>query len=170
MDVFTAITGRRSVRTYKNTEVEEDKLQKILDAARLAPSASNRQQWKFIVVKNQETRKKLARAANGQNFVAEAPVIIVACATETKAVMMCGQPTHTVDLSIACAYLILEAYELGLATCWLGAFKEDEVKRILNIPPGVRVVTMTPVGYPNQPLSQGIRKSLKDIICREQYS
>jgi len=169
MDVFTAISQRSSVRAYKPTDVEEDKLKKILEAARLSPSASNRQEWKFIIVKNKETKKKLAKAAFGQSFIGEAPVVIVACGTETKSIMGCGQPTHTVDVSIACAYMILQAYESGLGTCWIGAFKEDEVKKILNIPEHVRVVAMTPLGYPNQPLSQKSRKSLDQIVCFEKY-
>jgi nitroreductase len=169
MDVFTAISQRTSVRAYKATDVEEDKLKKVLEAARLSPSASNRQDWKFIVVRNKETKNKLAKAAFGQSFIGEAPVLIVACGTETKSIMGCGQPTHTVDVSIACAYMILQAYELGLGTCWIGAFKEDEVKKTLNIPERVRVVAMTPLGYPNQPPSQKSRKSLDQIICLEKY-
>ena len=169
MDVFTAISQRWSVRAYKAADVEEDKLKKILEAARLSPSASNRQEWKFIVVKNKETKKKLAKAAFGQSFIGEAPVVIVACGTETKSIMGCGQPTHTVDVSIACAYMILQAYELGLGTCWIGAFKEDETKKILNIPEHVRVVAMTPLGYPNQPPSQKSRKNLDRIVCFEKY-
>lgn len=169
MDVFTAIRERRSVRAYKDIDIEDAKLKKILEAARLSPSASNRQEWKFIVVKNKETKAKLAHAAFGQSFMAEAPVIIVACATETNSIMGCGQPTYTVDVSIACAYMILQAYELGLGTCWLGAFKENEVKKILKIPDKVRVVTMTPVGYPDQGLSPKSRKSLDQIVCSERY-
>jgi len=169
MDVFAAISQRSSIRAYKATEVEEDKLRKVLEAARLSPSASNRQEWKFIVIRNKEARKKLAKAAFGQSFIEEAPVVIVACGTESKAMLGCGQPTHTVDLSIACAYMILEAHELGLGTCWIGAFREDETKRILNIPEHVRVVAMTPLGYPNQPPSKKFRKSLDQIVCYEKY-
>jgi nitroreductase len=169
MDVFTAISQRSSVRAYKATDVEEDKLKKILEAARLSPSASNRQDWKFIVVRNKETRKKLAKAAFGQSFIAEAPIVIVACGMEPKAMLACGQPMHTVDVSIACAYMILQAYELGLGTCWIGAFNEDEAKKILSVPEHVRVVAMTPLGYPNQPSSQKFRKTLDQIVCYEKY-
>jgi nitroreductase len=169
MEVFTAISQRYSVRAYKTTDVEEDKLKKILEAARLSPSASNRQEWKFIVVKNIETKKKLAKAAFGQSFIGEAPIVIVACGTETKSVMGCGQPTHTVDVSIACAFMILEAYELGLGTCWIGAFKENETKRILNIPEHVRVVAMTPLGYPDVSPSKKSRKRLDQIVCFDKY-
>ena len=169
MDVFTAISQRSSVRAYKDTDIGEEKLKKILEAARLSPSSSNRQEWKFIVVKNKEIRKKLANAAFGQSFIGEAPVVIVACATESKSIMACGQPAYTVDISIACAFMILQAYELGLGTCWIGAFKEDKVKKILKIPEHVRVVAMTPLGYPNQPPSQKFRKSLDQIVCFEKY-
>jgi len=169
MDVFTAISQRCSVRAYKPKDVEEDKLKKVLEAARLSPSASNRQDWKFIIVRNKETRKKLAKAAFGQSFIAEAPVVIVACGMEPNAMLACGQPMHTVDVSIAFAYMILQAYELGLGTCWIGAFNEDEAKKILSVPNNVRVVAMTPLGYSNQPPSQKSRKSLDQIVCYEKY-
>lgn len=169
MDVFTAISQRSSVRAYKATDVEEDKLKRILEAARLSPSAGNRQEWKFVIVKSNETKKKLANAAFGQSFIGEAPIVIVACGTESKAIMACGQSAYTVDVSIACAFMILQAYELGLGTCWIGAFKEDEVKKILKIPEEVRVVAMTPLGYPDQPHSQKFRKGPDQIVCFEKY-
>ncbi len=169
MDVFAAIKQRRSVRAYKPAQVEKEKLKKVLEAARLSPSASNRQDWKFIVVREKETKKKLARAAFGQSFIGEAPVVIVACGTEPKAIMACGQPTSTVDVSIACAFMILEAYEQGLGTCWIGAFKEDEVKKILKIPEPVRVVAVIPLGYPDESPSQRDRKDFDEIICFEKF-
>ena len=169
MDVFTAISQRCSVRAYKATDVEEDKLRKILEAGRLSPSASNRQDWKFIVVRNKETRIKLAKAAFGQSFIGEAPVVIVACGTEPRAMLACGQPAHTIDVSIAFAYMILQAYELGLGTCWIGAFSEEEAKKSLNIPQQIRVVGMTSLGYPDQPPTQKSRKTLDQIVCYEKY-
>jgi nitroreductase len=169
MDVSTAISQRWSVRAYKATDVEEDKLKKILEAGKLSPSASNRQDWKFIVVRKKETREKLAKAAFGQSFIGEAPVVIVACGTEPTAMLACGQSAHTVDVSIAFAYMILQAYELGLGTCWIGAFSEGEAKKILGIPEHIRVVGMTPLGYPNQPPSQKSRKTLDQIVCYEKY-
>jgi nitroreductase len=83
--------------------------------------------------------------------------------------MACGQPAYTVDVSIAFTHMILQAYELGLGTCWIGAFEEGEVKKILNIPKEIRVVAMTPLGYPNQPHSQKFRKRLDQIVCYEKY-
>lgn len=170
MDVFEAIRGRRSFRSYTDTKVEEEKIQKILDAGRLAPSAKNRQEWKFIVVTDARKRQSLAQAANGQTFVGQAPVVLVACATETRAVMPCGQPAYTVDTSIAFAFMLLQAFELGLGTCWIGAFREEEVKKILDIPPDVRVVAMSPLGYPSHPLPARPRKSLEEIVRFESFA
>ena len=168
MDVSQAISTRRSVRAYKTQDIDEEKLNKILEAGRLAPSASNAQQWKFIVVKDPETRIRLAQAASQQAFVGEAPVIIVACATR-QSMMSCGQPRHTVDLSIAMSFMILEATELGLGTCWIGAFHESEVKSILGIPESVRVVAITPLGYPAMTTCPTSRKNLGDIVCYDRY-
>ena len=169
MDVFTAISGRRSIRAYKDIEVEEDKISKIIEAGRLSPSASNRQEWKFVIVRNKDSKGKIAKAAYDQNFIAEAPAVIVACATESKAVMPCGQNAYTVDLSIAVSYMILAAHELGLGTCWIGAFKEEEVKAVLGIPEHIRVVALFPVGYPNQNPTSRPRKSIDQVVCIEKY-
>ena len=169
MSARTTISERRSIRAYLDTQVEDEKLNLVLEAARLSPSARNRQEWKFVVVKDRETRERLAEAASGKQFVAEAPVIIAACATEAEYVMPCGQPAGTVDTSIALSYLILQAHELGLGTCWLGAFNESEVKEILGIPTHVRVVAMTPLGYPAQSPEAKPRKSLDEIIAYERY-
>ncbi len=169
MDVATAISQRRSIRSYREMDVEEDKLKKVLEAARFSPSASNRQEWKFIVIRDKETKRRLAKAAFNQSFIAEAPVVLVACGTETNTIMLCGQPAYVIDVSIACAFMILQAYELGLGTCWIGAFMEDEVKRILNIPESIRVVAMTPLGYPKESPSPRFRKSLDQIVCFEKF-
>lgn len=169
MDVFSAIQGRRSVRSYSSREVEEEKLSKVLEAARLSPSANNNQGWKFIVVRNEETRKKLVEAAGGQSFIGQAPVVIVSCGMEPGRIMTCGQYRYTIDLSIAVSYLILEAYEQGLGTCWIGHFDEEAVKEILGIPGNVRVVSMTPLGYPERFPAPRPRKSLSEIVCYERY-
>jgi len=169
MDVFTAIQNRRSVRKYMDKPVEEEKLYRIMEAARLSPSAKNGQNWKFVVVKDEETRKRLVDEAIKQPFVGEAPVIIVCCGTEPDSIMKCGQPRYTVDLSIATAYMILEAYEQGLGTCWLGSFDENKVKEILGIPEKVRVVAITPLGYPSETPSPRPRKELREIVCFDKF-
>ncbi|OPX60096.1 MAG: nitroreductase A [Methanobacterium sp. PtaB.Bin024] len=169
MDVFEAITERKSIRKYKNTAVEGNKLEKILESARLAPSAANRQEWKFLVVKDQDTRDKLVEAANGQKFVGQAPITIVVCSTESERVMPCGQHAYTVDLSIAVSFMILEATELGLGTCWLGAFDEGKVKEILSIPEDIRVPAMFTLGYADEKPAPRPRKDMDDVVCYEKY-
>jgi nitroreductase len=169
MEVFKAISNRRSIRKYKNTEIEEEKIKKILESARLSPSAANRQKWKFIIVKDKETREDLVDAANGQKFLGEAPVSIVACSTESESIMPCGQYAYTVDLSIALSFMILEATELDLGTCWLGAFNENMVKTILDIPDEIRVVGIVTLGYANENPAPKPRKTEEEIVCYEKY-
>jgi len=115
MDLFDAIAERRSVRSFQDREVEQEKLERILEAARLAPSASNRQEWRFVVVRRPELRQKLAEAARGQQFVAEAPVVIAACAVDHDHVMSCGHPSFLVDVSIALEHIALAARPRRLA-------------------------------------------------------
>ena len=169
MDILTAIQQRRSIRAYSSKPVEQDKLNQVLEAARLSPSANNRQDWKFIVVLDAGQRAKLTEAALEQPFVGEAPIILVACGTNPDSVMSCGQHRYTVDLSIAVAYMILEASSLGLGTCWLGRFDEKMVKAALQIPDSVRVVTMTPLGYPSESPAPRPRKALEAIVCYDRY-
>ena len=170
MDVMEAIKARRSVRNYKDMEIEEGKLEKVLEAGRLAPSAKNFQEWKFIVVNDKNTREKLAAAAKGQKFVGEAPVVIAACAAETEHVMSNGQLCYPIDLAIAVDHMTLKAVEEGLGTCWIGAFNEDEVKKILEIPHGVRVVALLPIGYPGYVPSPTPRKPINEILSLEKWS
>ncbi|MBN1369745.1 MAG: nitroreductase family protein [Dehalococcoidaceae bacterium] len=169
MDVSMAIRKRRSIRSYQDREVDETALNQVLEAARLAPSANNRQEWKFVVVREKAMRQRLAEAANRQTFIAQAPVIIVACATESQSVMMCGQPRYTVDVSIAVAFMLIQAAGLGLGTCWIGAFDEATVKNILRIPENIRVVAMTPLGYPTGEYPSKPRKELSQITSFETY-
>lgn len=170
MDVMTAIRERRSIRSFQDRPVEEDKLQRVLEAGRLAPSARNLQEWKFVVVRDHELRRKLVDAANGQQFVGEAPVVIAACATETHHVMSCGLPTYQIDVAIAITNMTLQATAEGLGTCWIGAFKQDEVKKLLGIPPEVCVVELLPLGYPTHQPSPRPRKALAQIVCYDRWS
>lgn len=170
MNVFEAIKTRRSIRSFADQVIEEQKLNKVLDAGRLAPSAGNMQEWKFIVVRDKETKEKLATAANNQRFVAKADVIIVGCATIADKIMTCGQYTYPIDLAIAMDHMSLQAVEEGLGTCWIGAFEEDEVKKILGIPPEIRVVELMPLGYPLLVPEPRSRKKLEEIIAYDRWS
>jgi nitroreductase len=168
MNVCDAIKTRRSIRKYKSQPVEKDKLNAVLEAARLAPSARNTQSWKFIAVTDKKVIEKLKQACCNQGFVGEAPVVIVACATR-RHIMTCGQPSDIIDLSIATSFMLLEACEQGLGTCWLGAFHADKVKEALNIPDDIEVVAVTPLGYPDEQPAARPRKALCDIVSYDRY-
>ena len=148
MEVLDVIRRRRSVRSYVDRPVEREKIDRLLEAARLAPSASNRQEWRFVVVTDAARRTELAKAANHQEFVARAPVVIAACAETDGHVMRCGQPCYPIDVAVAIDHMTLQAVAEGLGTCWIGAFYEEPVKGLLGIPGEVRVVELLTVGYP----------------------
>lgn len=169
MELGEAIKKRRSIRKYLTRKVENDKLDRVLEAGRLAPSAKNLQEWRFVVVRDEGRRKRLADAAKGQTFVGEAPVVIAACATVTDYVMTCGQLTYPIDLAIALEHMVLAAAAEGLGTCWIGAFYEEEVKKILNIPPEVRVVALLPLGYPDESPHPRPRKEIGEIVAFESW-
>ncbi len=171
MNVNEAIRMRKSVRRYRSTDVEEEKLTEILEAARLAPSASNRQEWRFIVVRDAMTRRQLANAANQQAFVADAPVVIACCAMTDNHLMACGQPCYPIDVAIAIDHMTLVAASLGLGTCWIGAFEEPAVRGILHIPRDVRIVELLTLGYPTDPsIKQKNRLALQQIVHYERWN
>ncbi|MBL7130880.1 MAG: nitroreductase family protein [Candidatus Omnitrophica bacterium] len=170
MDVMEAIKKRCSVRAYQSRPVEEEKLKSILEAARLAPSASNRQEWRFVVVRDKNSRQRLMKAAKNQAFVGEAPVIIACCAQTDNHVMSCTQLCYPIDVAIAIEHMALKATEEGLGTCWIGAFYEDQAKNILGIPPNVRVVELLTLGYPDRPCTvHKNRLRLEEIVMHEKW-
>ncbi len=166
-----AIKTRRSIRRYKSTPVPESLLKEVLNAARLAPSADNSQPWKFVVVRDEQTKLRLAASANGQKFMAQAPVIIVACGIPDEAFPTVGgyMSSHVVDVSIAVDHLTLAASSSGLGTCWIAAFKEEKVREVLGIPEDVRVVAMTPLGYPDEAPERTPRKNLEELVVYDRY-
>jgi nitroreductase len=151
MDVFEAIRARKSVRSYQARPVEPEKLRRVLEAARLAPSARNEQEWRFVVVTDREKRQRLAHEASSEHFMGQAPVIIAACAQTDRRIMRCGQQAYPIDVAIAIDHLTLAAVAEGLGTCWIGSFDPAEVRRILEIPESVEVVELLPLGYPSEP-------------------
>ena len=165
MDVLKAITTRRSIRSYKDKPIKKEKLLRVLKAARLSPSATNAQPWTFVVVTDPKVKESL-RPAYDKDWFVNAPIIIVACAIpEESWVRYDGEEFWKVDVSIAMQDMVLAAWEEGLGTCWIGAFREDEAKKALEIPDSVRIVAMTPLGYPAEEKSPVTnRKQLKDII------
>ena len=170
MTVIEAVRLRKSVRSWADKPVEEEKLRAVLEAARLAPSASNRQEWRFVVVRDADRRKKLAKAARNQTFVGEAPVVIAACAETDDHEMACGQKSYPIDVAIALDHLTLAAAELGLGTCWIGAFSEPEAKKVLGIPEEIRVVELMPLGYPaDASVEEKSRKGFDEIVRWEEW-
>jgi nitroreductase len=170
VDVYEAIINRKSVRAFQDREVSEDSISRLLEAARLAPSASNRQEWRFIVVRNPATRKQLSKAAMGQKFVGEASVVLVCCAETDSHVMTCGQLCYPIDVAIAIDHITLCAAADELGTCWIGAFDEGEVKKIIDIPPHIQVVGLLPVGYPKDPSrAEKNRLALKELVKYERW-
>ncbi|MCL1857935.1 MAG: nitroreductase family protein [Oscillospiraceae bacterium] len=168
MNLMEAIKGRRSIRAYDSKPVEKEKIEAVLEAARLAPSARNRQKWQFIVVTDPEVKDKMLDACNNQQFIKQAPAVIVACGKEP-GIMSCEQPVETIDVSIAVSFIILKAYEEGLGTCWLGNFNKDKVKAVLGIPENVSVVAVTPLGYPAESPDARPRVSLDEIVSWDKY-
>jgi nitroreductase len=173
MELSEAIKGRRSIRAFKQQDVPEETVEKLIDAARHAPSAGNVQPWEFVVVRNLEVKRKLAKAALNQAFVEEAPVVIVVCANEKRSSSGYGKRGETLyciqDTAAATQNILLTAYSLGLGTCWVGAFNENEAKKALRTPSGIRPVVMIPVGYPNKTPSQRGRRPLNQIVHHEEF-
>jgi nitroreductase len=170
MNVLGNLKKRRSVRKYQTTPVEGEKITEILDAARLGPSANNQQPCYFIVVTKPEVRESL-RAAYNRDWFIHAPTIIVGCANPKEAWRRSdGEEYWKVDLAIAMQNLVLSATEHGLGTCWIAALDEKAVKKALNIPKEIRVVAMTPLGYPDEdkgPVTE--RKSLEQIVHYDKW-
>jgi len=171
MKVLEVIQKRRSVRKYKKDPIPEKALMRVLEAARLAPSGKNFQPWKFVIVKDKALKEKLAQASAGQFFMAEAPIIIVGCGFPDNCYAHMGRymKSWSVDVTIALEHLILQAQEEGLGTCWIGSFEEEEVKAILNIPENVKVLALTPLGYPDEIPRFRRRKSLDEIISYDRF-
>jgi len=164
VDVHEAVRLRRSVRAYRDQSIPEDVLRRVLEAARLAPSARNRQAWRFLAVRDPGIRRALGEALRGNTFVGQAPVILAFCATEDADVMSCGQKAGPIDVSIALAYVTLAAVAEGLGTCWLGSFEEPKVRAILGVPDGARVVAMSPLGWPAEAPEAKSRRAFEDVV------
>jgi nitroreductase len=172
MSVLDVMRARRSVRSYKSEPIPEEKIRKVMEAARLAPSGKNLQPWKFILVKDEETRRKLAEASRQQLFMAGAPLIVVACGYPGRSYQRQGNYMQSwpIDVGIALEHLMLQAQEEGLGTCWIGAFDETRVKSILGVPEGVKVLALTPLGFPDEAPADRGRLALDKIVCYDTYS
>lgn len=179
MELFQAIKARRSIRRYKPEAVPEEELNAVLEAARWAPSWANTQCRRFIVVKNSDTRAELADVLTPWNpsreAIKEAPVVIVACAERGKSGFYHGEAVtdkgdwYMFDSGLAMQNLTLAAHSLGLGTVHVGAFDAQRAAGILNVPEGVAVVEMTPLGYPAEGGREPSRKELSELVFYESY-
>lgn len=163
---------RRSIRRYSDRPVEDEKLAAVLEAARQAPSWANMQCWTYIVVKDPAVKEAVAATLAGnpiQKAVATAPVVIVACADPERSGKANGQPYYLLDIGISFQQLMLEAWDQGLGTCWVGWIKEGELRAVLGVPEDIRIVALTPLGYPAvHPESPG-RKPLEEIVFHDRW-
>lgn len=170
------IETRRSVRKYSNKPVEDEKILKLIESARLAPSGRNKQPWHFIIVKSESTKQKISKVSHDQKWMNTAPIHIVCVADirerieddiEISLNENSPQPELKIvirDVSIAIEHMVLEAEKLGLGTCWVAWFTQEEIRPILNIPEDKYVVAVIPVGYADEITKPRPRKNIEEII------
>lgn len=174
MDVFKAIRTRRSIRAFTDRRVTDKEVEKLIEAARWAPSAGNIQPWEFIIVRDPKVRHGLCEAALNQTFVEEAPVVIVVCADSTRSSKGYGSRGINLyclqDTAAATQNILLVAHAMGLAACWVGAFREEAAKRVLGIPDELRPIAIVPVGHPAEKPRARPRRPLNNIAHHETFS
>lgn len=170
MDYFELIRKRYSTRAYKPDGIEESKLEQILEAARLAPTAANRQPFHIIVIHTAGKEEALKRIYGRQWFV-DAPVVLCVCTLPDEAWVRRDDEKNygDVDAAIVMDHIILAATALGLGTCWIGAFDPNAAREVLNLPPGAEPIVFTPLGYAADTPREKQRKALTDIIKHEQW-
>ncbi len=180
MEFYDVIRTKRSVRKFKNDAIPEEVLNRVLDAARIAPSGHNTQPWRYVIVKDPDLRKRMVPACNNQEKVAEAPVLIVACGHKLSLDKgrkrniggYVGEMSFLLDMAIGFTYLTLAARVEGLGTCWIGAFNNTEVKKLVGVPERYEVAALTPIGYPadsNAFREPGPRKTMDEIVAVNKF-
>ena len=168
MTLLDTIRKRYSCRSYQERPIEQEKLDTLFEAARLAPSARNAQDWRFVVVTDKQTKHQVAETTNRPQVFEEAGVIIVAC-SNSDYIMTCGQAIGPIDIAIALEHIALQATELGLATCWIGSFYPEKVRTILGIPDDIAIIELMTVGYPADSPKQPSREPMEKIVCYEKW-
>lgn len=163
MEVFETIKNRTSVRKYKPEQITEEKIDMLIEAGRLAPTAANQQRYKLVIIDDEDIKKRLSVACNNQTFVGTASHVIAGTSDQ-------DWKWNQVDLAIVLEHIVLEAKELGLGTCWIGAFNEQEVKKILDIPENIKVVALLTIGVPDEVPRHTSRKKVEDLVSYNKYS
>jgi len=169
MEFSDLVEKRYSVRAYKPDPVEEDKLQQVLETARLAPTAANRQPFQLIVIHTVGREEEL-KCIYGREWFVQAPLVICACGMPDRNWVRCdGKNYNDVDVAIVMDHLILSAANLGLGTCWIGAFDPDAAREVLGLPDGVEPIAFTPLGYPADQSRPKKRKALSELVRYEKW-
>jgi len=168
MMLLDAIRKRYSCRSYYQKSIEKDKLDCILEAARLAPSARNTQDWRFVVVIDSDIKSRVAETTNRPEVFKKAGAIIAACSNSNE-IMRCGQAIGPIDVAIALEHISLQAADLGLGTCWIGSFDADKVRQILAIPQGINIIELMTVGYPADSKPETKREPIEKIVCYDKW-
>ncbi len=173
MDVFDAIRTRRSIRHFSNVPVEWEKVVRVLEAGSLAPSSGNVQNWRFIVVTDKDLRHKIAEACLEQSWITEAPVIIVVVADLARIKKLYGErgvKLYSIqNCAAAIQNMLLAAHALGLGACWVSAFEDEALSRILGIPSGVKPQAVIPLGYPAEKPPEPMHYTLENLCFFESY-
>lgn len=173
MEFEEVLKKRRSVREFEAKEVPEEKIRKILELSNLAPSAGNLQARKLVLIKDRETKERVAQAAADQDFITAAPVVFIVCADPEGSALKYGQRGRELysiqDADIFASYLQLAATSLGLSSCWVGGFDEEKIKRVLGLPERLKPIAVIPVGYPAEKPGKTSRKDLEEIIISITY-
>ena len=168
-----SLKNRRSIRKYQKQDLTQEQITQLIDAARLAPSAGNAQSWAFVVAKEQKTKQDLAKAAFGQKWLVEAPVVFVVCADEQRAEDSYGERGKTLyslqDTSAAVENILLTACAMGLGGCWMGAFSEEEIRKVINAPAHMRPVALIPIGVPAESPKARPRRPAAEVVFEESF-
>jgi len=168
MTILELIRKRYSCRAYQERKIEQEKLDLIFEAARLAPSAKNAQDWRFVVVTDKGKKEAVAKSTNRPEVFEKAGAIIVACSNSGD-VMRCGQAIGPIDVSIALEHIALQATELGLGTCWIGSFEPEIVRKAAGIPENVTIIELMAVGYAADKQKEASREAIGKIVCYEKW-
>jgi len=173
MDLIDAIRDRRSIRSFTNKPVLDNTINELIILAHWAPSAGNKQARDFIIIRDNKTKAKLCSAALDQEFIKEAPVVIVVCANEERSALRYGERGRTLycilDAAAAVQNLLLAVYSFGLGACWISAFNDLEVKVILNLPRYLRPIAIIPIGYSFEKPHAPTRLSHNIVVHNELY-
>ncbi len=173
METLACIRERRDIRSYKPDPITDEAARALLKAAAEAPSSGNLQNWEFILVRKYETKKALSEASLGQGFIAEAPLVIVVCANLDLVAPKYGgrgRDLYSVQNTAAAAEnLMLAAWDSGIGACWVGAFNEGDVRRLLNMPENIRPVAIITMGYPAETPEKPARRPVEEVMHKELY-